>query len=636
MRRNVLGATALALVALCAHLSASQSTAPQAPAASAPDVLTITPGQKFIMRLETAIHTNSTRKGDRVEFSTAADLMVDNQVAVPDRSEVRATVTKAKRAGRLAGRAEVQLRIDEIKLADGSAYPVRATIIRVGFDPVSVTGAGDPRLKGDSGSGGDMGTVVKAGAQGALIGVLMSASLKGAMYGSAAAAAITLAGMVLKRGPDLDLPRDTMFEARFDKPLAIPVAVSQRAAQAGGSRPLDARADTSTPADEAMSRPRPVLRRPQRGEAPPVDNPADTQPPVGTTTNPPPGVDTKTDPQPPMEAPANSQSPVETATIPPHPEAAPAAPSPSAPTSGNGLPADPGAFKMSVNVRMVLVDAVVRDRAGRLMDNLKREDFRVYEDGVEQEILSYSRDALPLAVALVVDRSGSVAPYINELRRIAYRALQQLKPGDEVALFSFASTVDRLEDLTTDRQRIADGVARIRAGGSTDIIDALYDAESYLANVAAESRRAVILISDNQPTVHPYVSEGETIRTAMETETVIYSLKTSGESTPLALRLPNLLSGAGSVNKVAQESGGEVINVTDVSMLDAALGGIIARLRLRYALGYSPPDQGRGGAFHSIEVRLADRLGRPGADYFIHARRGYYATGDRSTRKGTP
>ena len=123
---------------------------------------------------------------------------------------------------------------------------------------------------------------------------------------------------------------------------------------------------------------------------------------------------------------------------------------------------------------------------------------------------------------------------------------------------------------------------------------------------------------------------------AMETETVVYSLKTSGEAVPLTMRLPNLLLGAGSVRKVTQETGGEVINVAGIGMLDAALEAVVSRLRLRYSLGYYPSNQARGGAFHTIEVRLVERLGRPGSDYFMHARRGYYYTGDRTASEGKP
>ncbi len=228
----------------------------------------------------------------------------------------------------------------------------------------------------------------------------------------------------------------------------------------------------------------------------------------------------------------------------------------------------------------------------------------------------------------MIDRSGSVTPYISELRRIAENALAQLKPEDEVALFSFAADVDRVVDLTSDRRQIAHGIARVRSGGGTNIIDALYAAVTYLAKAAPDRRHAVILISDNQATVHPENSEAETIRKAIESETVVYSIKTAGRSAPLTLSLPSALLGAGPVGKVTQETGGEIIDATNVAALDAALGGVIARLRMRYSLGYAAPASGQG-AFHSIAVRLADRFGKPETDYHVHARRGYYATGGR-------
>ncbi len=624
-QRAFAGAFAVLVIALTAYPGASQST-PTAgtsqvapPNAAAPsDTITIPQGQKFILQLETAIHTHSTRKGDQVEFKVAGDVIVDNKVAIPAQSLVRTTVTKSKRAGRIAGRAEVQLKFEEVKLADGSSFPLRATILRVGVTELDAK-SGKPAIKGEAGTGGNIGAVASGAGQGALIG-LMSGSLKGVMYGSAAGAAISLGAMILKRGPDLDLPRDTMMEARFDQPIAIPVAVAQRSRQAQQNEQAAQMREPEShienpPADDPSLATRPTLRRGRAGQTP---------------------AESAGHPQEPEEPQITSPPPVDTASAPPPPDVPPppvASTQPPAPATAQTNAPDPGGFKLSVNVKMVLVDAVVRDRTGRMMDNLLPSDFRIYEDGVQQQIASFSRDQLPLAVAIVVDRSGSVAPYIDELRRIATRALQQLKSGDKVALFSFASNVERIVDLTTNRQQIADGIAHIHAGGSTDIIDALFDATTYLAKVAPEYRKAIILVSDNQPTVRPDASEGETIRMAMETETVVYSLKTSGEATPLGLRLPNLMMGMGSVHKVAQETGGEVIDVASVGMLDPALNGVVARLRLRYAIGYYPASQTQGGAFHSIEVRLIERLGKPGSDYFMHARRGYSSTADRAASK---
>ena len=584
------GLVALALIGSNPQLNLAQSAPAQAAAVGTPlspgATFVVPTGQKFIMQLDTAMHTRTTRKGDKVEFSTAADVVVDNRIVIPNQSRASATVTKVKRAGVLFGKAELHLRLDEIRLPDGSTLPLPASITRVGFDPVDAANKGeDQQIKGDAGKGVDVGGVVTGGMQGAVIGVV-TAGGKGALYGAAIGAGINAASVLFRRGPDIDLPRDTMFEAQFDQPLEIPEAAVRPVAPAS---PSVVPAPPATPVqDEVTSPPRPKLTRPDRGDPPPVENPPTVKPP-------------ETPPATPAKPPVSVSGT--------QPEA----------TSG---------LKLKVNVRTVLVDAVVKDRTGRTLDNLTRDDFLIYEDGVRQDLSIFARDELPLAVALVIDRSGSVAPYISELRRIAESALAQLKPEDEVALFSFAGDVDRIVDLTSDRQQIAHGIARVRSGGGTNIIDALHTAVAYLAQEAPDLRHAVILISDNEATVQPASSEAETIRKAIESETVVYSIKTAGRNPPLSMRLPSALLGAGPVGKVTQETGGEIIDATSVAALDAALGGVIARLRTRYSLGYAAPAAGQG-AFHTIAVRLADRFGKPGTDYYVHARRGYYATAGR-------
>ena len=583
-----LSTTAIAVFAFVFAVSGIPLAAAQTVAStSGPESVTVPSGQKFIMQLETALHTRTTHKGDRVEFTTAADVVGDDQVLIPNKSLIRATVTKAKRAGRLSGRAEIQMQFIDIKLADGTLIPIKATITRMGFDPVDPKDGENPKLKGEAGAGTDAKTVASGSAQGAIIGVL-TGGMRGAAYGAAAGAAISAVGMVLRRGPDLDLPRSTMFEAQFNKPIGIPVKSLQAQNTPAAAPEAETHVAEAFP-DIDSTRSRPVLKDVRRGlpsEEIVVSEPSETQPDA---------------------------------------EASP----PKQPVRANSEPrtAESSAATIRVKVRMVQVDAVVRDRSGRMIDNLTADDFKVYEDGMQQEIQSFSRDELPLAVALVIDRSGSVGPYISELRRIATRALDQLKHEDEVCLFSFADTADRLEDLTTNRQRIVDALDHIRTGGGTDITDALHDAVTYLARIAPDHRHAIILISDNHQTVNPQASETGTIQTAMETETVVYSLKTSGESLQLASRLPSLVLRGNPVNKVTQETGGEIISVNGVSSLDSALGSVISRLRMRYSLGYYPSSTAQGGAFHAIAVRLTDSHGKAGSDYFMHAKRGYYATG---------
>jgi Ca-activated chloride channel homolog len=586
---GILNTAAIAVFAFITAVSGIPLAAAQADASTpAPEYVTIPSGQKFIMQLETPLHTRTTHKGDQVEFITTADVVGNDQVLIPNKSLIRATVKEAKRAGRISGRAEIQLQFNDVRLADGTLIPIKATITRMGFDPVDPKEGENPKLKGEAGAGGDAKTIASGSAQGAIIGIL-TGGVQGAAYGAAAGAAISAIGMALKRGPDLDLPRSTMFEAQFDKPIDIPVKSLQAKSLPVAAPEAEIQVAAASP-DIENTRSRPVLKDIRRGR------PAEE---IGVS------------------------EPVETA-----PEVSPSEP----PVRAHSEPqtAESAAAMIRVGVRMVQVDAVVRDRAGHMIDNLTANDFRVYEDGVLQEVQNFSRDELPLAVAIVIDRSGSVGPYISELRRIATRALDQLKHRDEVCLFSFADTVDRLEDLTTNRQRIVDAIDRIRTGGGTDITDALHDAVTYLARIAPDHRHAIILISDNQQTVNPQASETETIQTAMETETVVYSLKTSGESLQLASRLPSLILRGNPVNKITQETGGEIISVNGVSSLDSALGSVISRLRMRYSLGYYPSGTAQGGAFHAITVRLTDSHGKAGSDYFMHAKRGYYATGSSS------
>jgi Ca-activated chloride channel homolog len=594
-------AITIALIFFCAQMNGAQSTdlpSSQSSSGSA----TIPSGQIFIMQLDTPLHTRTTRKGDKIEFHTAADIVLDNRILIPNHSLVRGTVTKALRAGRLFGKAEIQFRFDYVQLAGPTEIPIQASITRAGFDPVDSKSEGDPKLKSETGTSGDVKAIASASAQGAVIGVLTRGA-RGAVYGATTGAAISVIGGALKRGPDIDLPRKTMFEARLDKsidiqtelvsmqntPAATPPAAPQLAN--AGPQPIQV-AKTETASDEPIIKPRPILKRWE--SSPPSAEPSEKQSEADDDAH----------------SPSAASSPAETI---------------------NAKPADmaAGGINIRVNVKMVQVDTVVRDRSGRMLEGLRMEEFRIYEDGALQEIASISQDQLPLAVAIVVDRSSSIASYIAELRRIATRTLYDLKPQDEVCLFSFAADVQRLEDLTTDRQRIAAAIDRIHAGGFTNIMDALHEAVRYLANAAPDRRHAIILISDNQQNAHPQASESVVITKALEREVVVYSLKTSGTLLQLGLQLPSLLS-KDPVSKVVQETGGEVIKVGGVHSLDDALGKVISRLRTSYSLGYYPSSSNQSGRFHSISVRLTDKFGKAGSDYFIYARRGYYAVGPSS------
>ncbi len=284
----------------------------------------------------------------------------------------------------------------------------------------------------------------------------------------------------------------------------------------------------------------------------------------------------------------------------------------------------------------MLVEATVRDNRGAIVDNLERGDFAIQEDGVPQQVSHFSRDELPLAVAIVVDKSGSVEPMIQKLREAALETLALLKPDDQVSLFAFDSKSERLEYLTTDRQRIAVAIGRIRAGGGTNITDALFDAALYLGRAAPSRRHAIVLVSDNQETVRGFAGPKDVVRLALETETTIYSIRISTQRLSRYLLAPNIVAGTGNVNKVTRETGGEIFEAYDGGSIKGAMGAVISRLKKRYTLGYASGNPNQDGKFREISVQLAKDS--PGAtqNYRIFARRGYYAPLARTATAKTP
>jgi Ca-activated chloride channel family protein len=282
-----------------------------------------------------------------------------------------------------------------------------------------------------------------------------------------------------------------------------------------------------------------------------------------------------------------------------------------------------GEARIRVTSSLTLVEATVRDRRGQALDGLTADDFRVYEDGAEQKITHFSRDEIPLAVAMVLDLSGSIEPFLGPLRYASMSSLRALKKDDQVALFTFTNVVQQRVGLTHDKRAVSDEFESLRAGGATNINDAVYQAARYLAQQAPAARRVILLVSDNKATDRGSVSPAEVTRAVLEADAAVYSVKVPGRN-PLQLGL-SFGAGLVDVEKLAQETGGEMFDVQKEGSMYVALKKVIDRLKTRYTLGYVPPTPG-DGKFHRLEVRLAPgAAGRTGG-HAIVSKRGYYGT----------
>jgi len=285
---------------------------------------------------------------------------------------------------------------------------------------------------------------------------------------------------------------------------------------------------------------------------------------------------------------------------------------------------DEGEGVIHVGVNLVLLDATVKSKTGQIMAELKKDDFEIREDGVAQRIDVFSRDALPINVALVLDLSDSIGPFLGPLRDAANTALSALKSDDEVALFTFSTEAQLRVPFTTDKTAIASQINSFHAGGATNINDGIFLASQYLLKLPPKGRRVIILISDDVGTDAGGQGTHDIVTEAIAADAVLYNLKIPGYNPPSTLFAASMIPGLVNVRKVADQTGGEIFNVQDVAHLDAVFRALIERIKTRYTLGYYTNATAAVGKPHKLDVHLSSSFGKKNRDYFVLSKSGFY------------
>lgn len=285
---------------------------------------------------------------------------------------------------------------------------------------------------------------------------------------------------------------------------------------------------------------------------------------------------------------------------------------------------DQGEGVIHVGVNLVLLDATVKSKTGQIMAELKKDDFEIREDGVAQKIEVFSRDALPINVALVLDLSDSIGPFLGPLRDAANTALSTLKPDDEVALFTFSTEAQLRVPFTTDKTAIANQINSFHAGGATNINDGIFLASQYLLKLPPKARRVIILISDDVGTDAGGQGTHDIVTEAIAADAVLYNLKIPGYNPPSTLFAASMIPGLVNIRKVADQTGGEFFNVQDIAYLDAVFRALIERIKTRYTLGYYTNATAALGKPHKLDVRLSSHFGKKSRDYVVLTKSGFY------------
>lgn len=297
-------------------------------------------------------------------------------------------------------------------------------------------------------------------------------------------------------------------------------------------------------------------------------------------------------------------------------------------------PDEQGTFRIGVAVDQVFLSVTARSVEGGFAKGLTAGDFRVYEDGVEQEIVNVVQEAVPAKVVLLIDASGSTRYSQAEIHRAALRFAQSLGEEDEVAVITFNDAPRLILNWTSDMERIELALQSIYAKGPTVMNDALYVTFDDLLK-GEDGRKAVILLTDGID-YGSSVSFEEAMDLAVRSEAMVYvaskleeywanaiayrsQYSIAGKFVPREMTDSYILQVKRSLARLADMTGGRVLDAQAFGSLMEVYEAVAEELKNQYYVSYVPSNPAKDGRWRNVEIRCR----RGGV--VTRTRPGYYA-----------
>jgi len=267
---------------------------------------------------------------------------------------------------------------------------------------------------------------------------------------------------------------------------------------------------------------------------------------------------------------------------------------------------------LRADTNLVLVPTSVSDPLSRPVTGLEKENFRLFDDGVEQAIAHFAMEDEPIAVGLIYDVSGSMSRGLGHSRVAAQKFFQTANPDDECFLIEFDSSPRLVMPLGKGLGQLQENLVFSKSSGSTALIDAVVLGIHELKK-SKLSRKALLIISDGGENNSRYTLK-EMRNMVRESDALIYAILIEDEER----------EGPWFLRQLTEDSGGRVVPYGQ-DAIDPIVK-ISVELRNRYLLGFTPTNETRDGRYHLLTVKVVPPRGLPK----LHAdwRKGYYAAED--------
>ncbi len=284
-----------------------------------------------------------------------------------------------------------------------------------------------------------------------------------------------------------------------------------------------------------------------------------------------------------------------------------------------GTPFKPGGT-IHFDVDLALVNVTVTDPYNRLVTGLESDNFRVFEDNIEQEVVNFSAEDVPISIGVIFDYSGSMSNKVGKAREAAVQFFKTANPQDEFFLVSFNERAELTSSFTNSVEDLQSRMMLTAPKGRTALLDAIYLGLSQMRG-AHNAKRALLILSDGGDN-HSRYNESDIKRLVREADTQLYAI---GIFDPLGFRnrTPEELGGPSLLSEVTEMTGGRVFAVEKLDELPDIASKIGMELRNQYVLGYRPSNKAHDARWRKLKIKLRAPKGLPPLS--VYSKTGYYA-----------
>lgn len=278
------------------------------------------------------------------------------------------------------------------------------------------------------------------------------------------------------------------------------------------------------------------------------------------------------------------------------------------------------AAPLKLNTNLVLLSTTVTDQKGKAVIGLKREDFKVYENGIAQQIEFFSAEEMPVCWGIVLDRSGSMMEMMGDVYRAAIHVVDEGTEQDEAFIVTFNRQVELVSDFVADKHKLENSILGLRAGGETALWDAINFALDHLKQ-ARHRKKVLVVITDGDDNASR-IKFRKLIERVEEENVLIYPVGMFESSGMMRFSMSNSSSRI-ELEKLAEVTGTRAHFPTNAEECREVMQAIAGEVGHQYSVGYYPNNPKNDGKWRKLQVTGGPQDGK--TKYVVRARTGYYA-----------